>query len=412
MNRRHFISALAASAAAPAARSAAPSITRITLAPIEGRFHKFVAMNAYDKVPKGHTYTNVMLRIATNQGVEGVGVMAYSNPDAEYLAALRTLIGANPMDVYQLSAGRITGRAPAYAAVLKKYRHLDGPFLDLIGKLTGKPAWQLLGDPLKDRVKAYDGTLYFSDIWFKDRGVRAVVEEAEEARKKGYGGIKLKGGRGRKWMEQAAGKQRDIDVVNAVRKAVGPEMLIMLDPNNGYQDDLEGAWKLLEETAASNLYFLEEPFPENVAHYTELRARMRKAGMKTLLADGENMASVAELEPYLKPARLVDFLQLDIRSCGVLDNQAAARLGQPAGAICMPHNWGSQMGLFLTLHLAKVTKNMTMVEDDRSSYDVIVADGYSFSDGMYTVPDKPGLSIRVDETVYQLKCKATETVIS
>ena len=49
---------------------------------------------------------------------------------------------------------------------------------------------------MRDRVEVYDGTLYFSDIWFRDRGVRAVVEEAEEAVRSGYLGLKFKVGRG------------------------------------------------------------------------------------------------------------------------------------------------------------------------------------------------------------------------
>ena len=78
MNRRNF---LALSAAAGASNAATARISRITLAPIECRFHKFVAMNAYDKAPKGHTYSNTLVRVQTDQGVEGIGVMGYPVPD-------------------------------------------------------------------------------------------------------------------------------------------------------------------------------------------------------------------------------------------------------------------------------------------------------------------------------------------
>jgi len=85
MQRRHFLGALAGTAAAvraTVAEAAAPHrISSITLAPIECRFHKFVAMNSYDAAPKGHTYTNTLVRIATGEGAEGVGVMEYRPPD-------------------------------------------------------------------------------------------------------------------------------------------------------------------------------------------------------------------------------------------------------------------------------------------------------------------------------------------
>lgn len=74
MNRRYFL--LSAPAAARRLGGAPPvKITRIRLAAIEGRFHRFVAMNSYDQAPKGHTYTNTLVRLETDQGIEGVGVM-------------------------------------------------------------------------------------------------------------------------------------------------------------------------------------------------------------------------------------------------------------------------------------------------------------------------------------------------
>src|SRR5438309_625373 len=107
-------------------------ITRITVANTEGRFHKYVTMNAYDKAPKGHTYVNTVLRVQTNAGVEGAGVMGYPLPDAPFLAALKTLIGADPLELYHMESGRIVDRNPQYSATLKRYRFLDGPLFDLV----------------------------------------------------------------------------------------------------------------------------------------------------------------------------------------------------------------------------------------------------------------------------------------
>jgi L-alanine-DL-glutamate epimerase-like enolase superfamily enzyme len=415
MNRRDFISALAASATSGLvrrARSTPVAIKSVALAPFEGRFHKFVAMNSYDKAPKGHTYPNTLVRIATDQGIEGVGVMGYAAANAEFQQALKRLIGANPLELYEMKEGRITGRSPGFADILGRYRFLDGALMDLIGKLNGKPVWQLIGKSARDRVEVYDGTLYFSDVWFRDRGVQAVVEEAEEAQKKGYRGIKLKLGRGWKWMGKEEGLRRDIEVVRAVRKAVGPQMKLMADANNGYQKDSESAWRLLAETADANLYLIEEIFPENVEQYTDLRAKMLQAGMKTLIADGENASNVELFRAYLEPRRLMDILQMDIRTGGLLENLTLARMGEAAGAVSIPHNWGSQVGGLMGLHLAKAVPNVIAAEDDRSTCDLIVAEGYEFRDGAYSLPEKPGLSIRVDEDVYKLKCKPGETLIN
>jgi len=371
-----------------------------------------VAMNSYDRAPKGHTYSNTLVRIQTGQGVEGIGVMGYTAPDPQFHQALKSLIGADPLSLYEMKNGRITGRASAFSSVLGSYRHLDGPLFDLIGKLTAKPAWQLIGPSARERVEVYDGTLYFSDVWFSERGTRAVVEEVEEAQKKGYTGVKLKMGRGWKWMDREAGLLRDIEVTRAVRKAASPQLKVLVDANNGYQNDMDRLWRYISGTADDDLHWLEEMIPEDVATYTALRQRMQKAGIKGAIAEGESVRDIAAFEPYLKPNRLFDVLQMDIRTGGFIDNIAVARMAAEAGAMSVPHNWGSQIGGLMGLHLAKAVAAVPAAEDDRSTSDVVIAEGYNFHGGAYSVPDSPGLSIRIDEKAYQLRCKPVEVVIS
>jgi D-galactarolactone cycloisomerase len=412
MTRRVFLSVLAASAALRAAPRPRCRITGITLVTIQGRFHKFVAMNSYDEAPKGHTYTNTLIRIVTDLGVEGVGVMGYAGPDPDYLKGLQQLIGVDPMDVYTLQDGRIVGRSPAFEDLLTRHMHLDGPLFDLIGKLSEKPAWKLLGDAARDRIEAYDGTLYFSDIWFKDRGVRAVLEEAEEAVKSGYTGLKFKVGRGWKWMPHQAGLQRDIEVLRAAREAVGTQVKVLADANNGYRDDFDGAWRLMSETKDVNLYWMEEIFPESVPLDIQLRRRMAEAGIRTLIADGENLREPGALAPYLKSPRVFDVVQMDIRVGGFLANRELARMAGAAGAVAVPHNWASQVGKFMGLHLAKAVSQVAAAEDDRSTCDVLVATGYEFKNGVYSVSDAPGLGIRIDPAVYRDKYQRGETAIA
>lgn len=410
MTRRTVLS-LPAALPALAAKGDA-KIARVVLAPIECRFHKFVAMNSYDRAPKGHTYSNTLVRIQTDQGVEGAGTMGYPLPDAAFHAALKTLIGQAPRALYEWREGLITGRSAVAQETLKTYRHLDGPLFDLIGKLENKPAWRLIGSAVRDRVEVYDGTIYFSDVWFRDRGARAVVEECEEAARKGYKGAKLKLGRGSKWMERDQGLARDIEVCLAVRRALGPEFKILTDANNGYRDDFDRAVRLMEGTAKANLFWIEEIFPENVAMYEKFRAKLDSLGLKTLVADGENCDQPAEFAPYLEPKRLMDVVQLDIRRGGILDNLTLAGMAEKAGAVSVPHNWGSQFGGAMGLQVAKAVRAVNAAEDDRSTSDVLVADGYEFRGGMYTIPDAPGLSFHIDEDAYRLKCKAAETVIA
>ena len=251
--RRTFLASATTAVGAACAVSAPAKISGITLAAIQGNFHKFVAMNSYDNEPKGTQYTNTLVRLSTDVGVEGVGVMGYARPTAAFLADIRSLIGVSPEALYEFRDGRIAGRSQQFADLLVKYKHLDGPLCDLIGKLRGVPCWKLFGDSVRDRVEVYDGTLYFSDLWYRDRGVQAVVEEAQEAVRSGYRGIKLKIGRGSKWMQRDEGLRRDIEIIQAVRDAIGMSPKLLVDANNGFRNDYEGAWQLLESTKHQRL---------------------------------------------------------------------------------------------------------------------------------------------------------------
>ncbi len=411
MKRRCFLSGLATAAIGSGAK-ASSRITRISSTPVQGRFHKFVAMNAYDQAPKGRTYEHSLIRIFAGDAAQGTGAGVYANIDAETLEQFRPLLGADPMSIYEMRNGRIVGRSANFASLLGKFKFLDGALYDLIGQITKQPAWQLIGEAVRERVEAYDGTLYFSDIHYRDRGVRAVVEECEEAVRSGYPAVKLKLGRGWKWMPKDEGRRRDIEVVKAVRRAVGPKVRIMGDPNNGYANDIDGLWEMLTETGDARLHWIEEPFPETIDGYTKLKTRMSAAGMKTLIADGENLGEPSQFAPYLRPIRLMDVVQLDIRRGGFLANVELAQMAAKAGAVSIPHNWASRIGVIMGLHLAKAVRSVPAAEDDRSTYDVLDTSGYQFRNGSYTLPDLPGLGITVDEKVYQAKYKSSEIAIT
>ena len=64
------------------------------------------------------------------------------------------------------------------------------------------------------------------------------------------------------------------------------------------------------------------------------------------------------------------------------------------------------------LQISKASKPVIAAEDDRSTCDVIQAEGYRFSSGAYTLPDEPGMGIQVVEDVYRMKCAGQETVVT
>src|SRR5262249_20100175 len=158
----------------------------------------------------------------------------------------------------------------------------------------------------REGVECYDGTLYFADVLRPERGVAAVVDEAQEAVRSGFKAIKLKLGRGSKWMDRAAGDARDIAVIHAVRKSVGSNIVILGDANNGYEGQVDTLWRRLAEMRDDKLHWIEEPFPESVEGYGRLKDKLAEAKIGTLIADGENLRHASDFESYLHPRRLMD----------------------------------------------------------------------------------------------------------
>jgi L-alanine-DL-glutamate epimerase-like enolase superfamily enzyme len=82
------------------------------------------------------------------------------------------------------------------------------------------------------------------------------------------------------------------------------------------------------------------------------------------------------------------------------------------GSIAIPHNWASQIGIAMGLHLARALPAVPMAECDRSTCDVLVTNGFQLHEGRYQTLSAPGLGITIDEDVYRKKCQPGEIVVA
>jgi L-alanine-DL-glutamate epimerase-like enolase superfamily enzyme len=92
----------------------------------------------------------------------------------------------------------------------------------------------------------------------------------------GHRAFKVKIGRGAKWMPWEEGYARDVQVLQAIRKHAGPEILIGVDANNGY--DLPRTKRLLQDLSDYRFAFLEEMFPEQIEQCLELKQFIAQHG--------------------------------------------------------------------------------------------------------------------------------------
>jgi D-galactarolactone cycloisomerase len=413
MNRRSF---LAGSLAVPATAAFAAAgqdnarnelrnfrITRVTGFRHTGQRPKLVGYNARLGV-HGRTNSDAVLRIATNQGVEGIGSGNVTQETA------RKLVGMTLDQVWRPGEGVVSplGRA-------------DHALYDLVGKALKTPSWRLFGGHGPEWVDVYDGSIYFNDLLpeNKERGVKQLLEEVETSLNRGHRAFKIKIGRGFKWMGRREGDARDVEVVRAIRKLAGNDVRLMVDANNGYDFDI--TVRFLDEVADLNLFFAEEMFPEEVPVNQRLRDHLRKRNSRVLVADGESAREVNHFDPYLQ-RDLFDVLQPDIRAFGLtlqweLSRRMEARRAERqkaagVGPKLAPHNWGSFLGLYMQLVLARGIPNFLMAEEDISTSDLFDTTAFVFRNGRYQVPNVPGCGLTLREEVFRKRYAGTAWTVS
>ena len=323
-------------------------------------------------------------RVTTDDGGTGFGWSRITREAAE------SLVGTALADAF----GESSLLAPAYRAI-------EYPLLDLAGKLAGKPVYALFApasEPAPLHVRCYDTSLYMDDLQLEsdDEAAALIASEAAEGLARGHRDFKIKVGRGAMHMPLEAGTARDIRVIHAVRQAVGAQGRLMLDANNGYNINL--VKRVLTEAAEDRIYWLEEPFHEDVRLYAHLQEWIEEQGLETLIADGEGDAAPRLVE-WAREG-FIDVVQYDVLSPGF---SAWAELGPGLdrwGVRSAPHHYGEPYGNDAPCHLAPLIQGFEAVEWDEATVPGLDGSAYMISEGMVAVPDLPGFGLALDDALY------------
>ncbi len=129
---------------------------------------------------------------------------------------------------------------------------IDIALWDAKGRLLGLPVWQLLGGRYRDKVEAY-GSI---PVWRGRVSVEDCVRSCQEAVQLGYKAVKIR----MQIREHFLNLEPDptFAYVAAARKALGDDIVIMVDANNGYSAAraIQTGLKLYENW---NVTYFEDP---------------------------------------------------------------------------------------------------------------------------------------------------------
>lgn len=278
---------------------------------------------------------------------------------------------------------------------------VDLALWDLRGKQAGASAATLLGGKRRESVPAYATGHFWPPAESFETVRKSVVSEAEAHVDAGFDALKLKIGLHRHF---GWGPEYDLDLVAAVRDAVGDDITLLADANHAY--DLPAARRVAAGLADLGVAFFEEPLaPDRIDAYTRLNRET-----EVPIAAGECWAFAPEFRRAAN-AGAVDVLQPDVTSAGGLTStRRAAEIGDAAGLATYPHVFGSAVALAASLQFIATLSGDPRVEFDRTPNpirDDLAVDPIRNEGTSVPVPDGPGLGIEIDhETLDRFRTDA------
>ena len=339
------------------------------------------------------------VKVETDGGIYGVGEVRIPNRTNALLGYLseampRYVIGHDPFDVEDLVSKMMIGDfGRAGEITMSAISIVEMACWDIIGKSLGLPCYRLMGGAVRDRIKAYANGWYTVERtpqMFHDAALRVV--------ERGYLALKLDpfgAGRYELTLDEQA---RAVDLVAAVRDAIGPERDIMLEMHGRFNPAT--AILMANKLEKFRLAWVEEPVPpENLPELKRVAEQV-----STPIAVGERLHTMNEFRPVFD-LYAVDIIQPDISHFGGLTlTRRLAAWADVYNVLLAPHNVGGPVSTAAALHVAACTPNFMIQEhfnDFADSWVKQAAPGVpEVIDGYFSLPTAPGLGVELNEAIF------------
>jgi len=339
--------------------------------------------------PAGAAVANfVTLRLHTDAGFEGISYAGFFSTlmTAATKSALDAMCeqisGADPLMVEAITqrllalagggtpGGRVVG-SPA-GTVTYCVSAIDVALWDIKAKAAGVPLYKLLGG-YRDRVPVYAS----GHLW-RDYDLKMLAGTGPKLVEQGYRAMKFRLG-----AEKTAAAE--LDRVRVLREAVGPDIDLMIDINQGWSVDQ--AIGIGRHLADYGIYWLEDPTQHE--DYPGL-ARIA-AALDTPIAAGEYHFGIPPFRHMLEQ-RSIDIVMADLMRAGGISGFMKA--GHLAEAFNLP----------IVTHLAPEI----LIHPLAALSNGLTAEWMPWSTGMFKelpklehgellLPDRPGLGLEFDE---------------
>lgn len=264
---------------------------------------------------------------------------------------------------------------------------IEFAILDMLGKIAGKSAGELIGEVHHPHISVYQANNFRGET--AERSLEGIRRQVEETNAKA---LKFKVGGRMSREEEPPGRSEQL--IPMVRKAFGDDMIIYADSNGSY--DVEEAIRIGRIMEENRLDFYEEPVPFD--HYEETKAVTD--ALNVPIAGGEQEPSLWNFR-WLIGNHALDIVQPDIFYFGgMIRSMKVARMAESLGKLCVPHISGSGLGYLYMMHFVSALPNAGPYHEFKGFNKRIPLEcptsPLESVEGKVKVPTGPGLGVEID----------------
>ena len=336
--------------------------------------------------------------VSTDEGIEGVGEVRMVNHTDALLGYLdeavpHHVIGSDPFAIEDL-VNRMWYRDYARAGeiTMSAIAIIEMACLDIVGKALDVPVYQLLGGPVRDRIKAY------ANGWYTvERTPAEFHAAATRVVDRGYRALKVDPFGNASYDLDRKELIRSVALVEAVRDAIGPDADLFVEMHGRFTP--AAAIRISRELERFEPGWVEEPIAAENAKALAKAA----AGIDLPVAAGERIHTRHDFRELIE-LQAVDILQPDISMCGgIRETLKLAAWADVYYVRMAPHNVGGPVGTAAALHFAATATNFAVLEHFNDFTEAFVKDAAPGNpevvDGSFDLPTGPGLGVVLNKDV-------------
>jgi galactonate dehydratase len=363
------------------------------------------------------------LKISTDQGLVGWSEFMESYGSQGLGEVIRRLaarlVGQDPRPVERHSAffHGVTRAAPG-GVNQQAIGAIENALVDLKSKALGIPVYELLGGPIRDRLRLYWShcgsyrAMYGEQ--FRDwtgcapiRSLDDVAAQGAEVARRGFKGLKTNimrlGERPSLHMpgfnapfapERVQDRRLTEDLVaqmQAFRQGAGPEVGLRLDLNFNFRT--EGYIRIAQAMEQFDLAWLE------IDSYDPAALAIIRRAARTRIASCESLFGRRQYRPFLEQ-QSVDVAIIDVPWNGILESVKIAAMAESYEVNVAPHNFNGHLGTLMSAHFCAAIPNFQVMEidvDDVPWKDTLVTRPPVIEAGELLIPTGAGWGAEVNE---------------